>query len=92
MRPDRGPGVISDALLGGGVGYSVVKLVEDSAEHRLAGSGVHEQRDGRAQLLRVDFAEDLLRRAAAHAGEDGGAFDQPGAENRMRQVSPGLGQ
>ena len=33
----------SDALLGRGVGYPAEILVEDLAEDRLAGSGVHEQ-------------------------------------------------
>ena len=60
----------SDALLGRGVGQPVEVLVQDLAEHRLAGSGVQEQRHGRAQLQRVDLAEDLLRGAAAQAGQD----------------------
>jgi hypothetical protein len=82
----------SDAILGHGVGLSAEILLQDLTEHRLAGSGLHEQRDLRAQLQRVDFAEDLLRGAAGQAGEDGDAFDQPCAENRMGQVSPGLVQ
>jgi hypothetical protein len=55
---------VSDALLGRGVGDPAEVLVEDLAEDRLGGGGVHEQRDGRAQLLRVEVAEDLLRGAA----------------------------
>ena len=51
-----------------------------------------EQRDRRAQLQRVDFAEDLLRGTAGQTGEDSGAFDQPCAKNRMGQVGPGLFQ
>lgn len=85
-------GVILDALLGREVGYPVKILVEDLAEHRLTGGGVHEQRDRRAQLHRVDSAEDLLRRAARQAGEDVGAFDQPCAEDRMCHVCLGLCQ
>ena len=84
--------VALDALLGRGVRFPAEVLVEDLAEDRLAGGGAHEQRDAGAQLLRVEVAEDLLRGAALPAGEDGGAFGQPCAENRMPQVRPGLVQ
>jgi transcriptional regulator with XRE-family HTH domain len=79
-----------DALLGRGVGPPVVVLVEDLAEHRLAGGGVQEQRHRGAQLERVDLAEDLLRGTARQPGQDGGTFDQPRTQNRVRQVGPGL--
>ena len=88
-RPERQP---SDPLLGRGVGYPVKILVEDLAEHRLPGRGVQEQGDGRAELHRVDLAEDLLRGTAGDPGQDGGGLDQAGAEDGMGQVGPGLGQ
>ena len=77
-------GMISDALLRRGVGHSAEILLEDLGTP-LAGIGVHEQCDGRAQLLRVDGAEDLLGGAAAGAAgvcQDGGVLGQPSwAEN-----------
>ena len=51
-----------------------------------------EQRDARAELARVDLAEDLLGGAAVQAGQDSGAFGQPWAEDRMGQVGLRLGQ
>ena len=65
------------------VGHPAEVLVQYLAEDRLSGSGVQEQRHGRAQLQRVDLTEDLLRGAAAQAGQDAG---------RIRSgVRPGLG-
>jgi len=81
-----------EALLGGGVGEAVEILVQDLAEHGFGGGGAGEQGHRGAELERVDLAEDLLGGAAGQAGEDGGAFGQPRAENRVGQVGPGLGQ
>src|ERR1700761_3336804 len=51
----------SDALLRRGVGLAVKVFLEHLAEHRLVRGGPPEQGHGRAQLERVDAAEDLLR-------------------------------
>ena len=58
---------------------AVEVVVEHLAEHRLVRGGAREQRHRRAQLLRVDRAEDRDRVVAVEVGERAGALDAAAA-------------
>jgi FSR family fosmidomycin resistance protein-like MFS transporter len=67
-------------------------LPEDLGENGLVRRGGREQRHGGTELHRIHGAEDLLGAPALGAGDDPGAFGQPGTEHRVPEVGPGLVQ
>jgi len=67
-------------------------LLEDLGENGLVRRGGREQRHGGTELHRIHGAEDLLGTLALDAGDDPGAFGQPGTEHRVPEVGPGLSQ
>jgi len=91
-----GPGIklIKESLqapLGLRIG-AVVVLIDDLLEDRLIRIGMRKEGHRRAQLDRVDAAEDVFSAASAMRSDDLGALDEPWSEDRMREVSLRLSQ
>jgi O-acetylserine/cysteine efflux transporter len=82
----------SETLVGSRVRDPVEIARQHLGEHQLAGSGAHEQRHRRAQLLGVHRAEDRISAARARRGHDASALDQPGTQQRMTEVGERLRQ
>ena len=80
------PGGTAEPGVGRIVRDPVEVAVEDVAEQRVLGSRTREQRHRRAQLHRVDRAEDLARGPAVELGQDARALLEPRPQDRMREV------
>lgn len=76
----------------GVVGDAAEVLRQHLAEDGLVRRRGREQRHRGAELHRVDGPEDLAGGAFRAGGDDPRALGQPGAEHRVPEVGPGLGE